>query len=201
MSMNSDAAAAAKAIHAHWMLFVVEGAVLVVLGVLAVIVPSISSATATNVLGWLFLVSGVVGLATTSWARGAPGWWWSIVSALLALVVGVVLIGNRSQDLYGGIVGWPLDKVGPLRNILVLFFLVEGAASIMFALAHRKEFSGRWAWMAASGIVDIVLACIILFNLPGTSAWTMGFLVGINMVLGGVAMLGMGLHARSESGG
>ncbi len=203
MSMNttSGAAASAKSMHAHWKLFLVEGAVLVVLGLLAVIVPSISSGTATTVLGWLFLVSGVVGLVTTTWARGAPGYWWSIVSALLAIIVGVVLIGNRSQDLYGGLVGWPLDKVGPLRMILVLFFLVEGGASIMFALEHRKEFSGRWGWMVASGVVDIVLACIIIFDLPGTSAWTMGLLVGINLVLGGAALIGMGLHARDESAG
>jgi uncharacterized membrane protein HdeD (DUF308 family) len=50
--------------------------------------------------------------------------------------------------------------------------------------------------MLASGVVDIVLASIIIFGLPGTSSWTMGLLVGINMILGGAALLAMGLHAR-----
>jgi uncharacterized membrane protein HdeD (DUF308 family) len=68
----------------------------------------------------------------------------------------------------------------------------------MFAIEHRRQFSGRWAWMFASGIIDIVLASIIIFDLPGTSAWTMGLLVGINMILGGVALTAMGLHARVE---
>jgi uncharacterized membrane protein HdeD (DUF308 family) len=81
--------------------------------------------------------------------------------------------------------------------MLALFFLVEGAASIMFAVEHRRERSGRWTWMLISGIVDIVLALIIILDLPGTSAWTMGLLVGINMVLGGAALLAMGLHART----
>ena len=72
--------------------------------------------------------------------------------------------------------GWPFENVGPMRLILVLFFLVEGGASIMFAFEHRRQFSGRWAWMLASGVVDIVLASIIIFGLPGTSAWTMGLL-------------------------
>jgi uncharacterized membrane protein HdeD (DUF308 family) len=88
-----------------------------------------------------------------------------------------------------------------MRLILVLFFLVEGGASIMFAFEHRRQFSGRWAWMLASGFVDIVLGSIIIFDLPGTSAWTMGLLVGINMILGGVALSAMGLHARTEHGG
>jgi uncharacterized membrane protein HdeD (DUF308 family) len=97
--------------------------------------------------------------------------------------------------------GWPFENAGPLRLILVLFFLVEGGASIMFAFEHRRQFSGRWAWMLASGVVDIILASIIIFDLPGTSAWTMGLLVGINMILGGSALIAMGLHACAECTG
>ena len=189
---------ATRPIHDHWILFVVEGAALILLGLLAIIIPSIASANVTVILGWLFLVSGTLGLATTYWARQAPGFWWSLVSALLAIVVGVVLIANKSQDLYGGLMGWPFEKIGPLRLILVLFFLIEGGASIMFAFEHRRRLSGRWTWMLASGVVDIVLASIIIFDLPGTSAWTMGLLVGINMILGGFALIAMGLHARAE---
>lgn len=189
---------ATRSIHDHWIFFVAEGVTLILLGLLAIVIPSIASANVTVVLGWLFLASGAIGLATTYWARQAPGFWWSLVSALLAIVVGVVLIANKSQDLYGGLIGWPFEKAGPLRLILVLFFLVEGGASIMFAFEHRRQFSGRWAWMLASGGVDIVLASIVIFDLPGTSAWTMGLLVGINMILGGIALTAMGLHARAE---
>jgi uncharacterized membrane protein HdeD (DUF308 family) len=184
--------------HDHWFLFLVEGVALIVLGLLAVMVPSIGTSYVTVAVGWLFLGSGALGLATTFWARHAPGFWWSLVSAVLAILVGVVLIANKSQELYGGLLGWPFETAGPLRLILVLFFLVEGGASIMFAIEHRRQFSGRWAWMFASGIIDIVLASIIIFDLPGTSAWTMGLLVGINMILGGVALIAMGLHARVE---
>ena len=150
MTQNSSSPAS-KSMHEHWTLFLVEGLVLVVLGLIAVIVPSISASIVTAVLGWLFLLSGVVGLATTFWARGVPGYWWSLVSALLAILVGVVLIANKLQDLYGGLIGWPLHQAGPLRMILVLFFLVEGGASIMFAIEHRNQLSGRWAWMLLSG--------------------------------------------------
>jgi uncharacterized membrane protein HdeD (DUF308 family) len=188
-------------IHDHWVIFLAEGVALILFGLLAIVVPSIDGATVTIVLGWLFLVSGAVGLTTTYWARQAPGFWWSLVSALLAIFVGIVLIANKSQNLYGGLMGWPFENAGPLRLVLVLFFLVEGGASIMFAFEHRRQFSGRWAWMLAAGIVDIVLASIIIFDLPGTSAWTMGLLVGINMILGGCAMIAMGLHAQTERAG
>ncbi len=195
---SSDRISVAKSINNHRTLFVVEGAALIVLGLIAIGVPSIGSSNVTVGLGWLFFVSGAIGLATTCWARHATGFWWSLVSALLAILVGVVLIANKSQDLYGGLMGWPFEHAGPLRLILVLFFLVEGGASIMFAIEHRRQFSGRWAWMLASGVIDIILASIIIFDLPGTSAWTMGLLVGINMIFGGSALIAMGLHARTK---
>ena len=115
---------------------------------------------------------------------------------MLAVLVGVVLIANELHELYGGLLGWPFETAGPLQPIFALFFLVEGGASIMFAVEHRRQFSGRWACMLASSIVDIVLASIIIFGFPGTSSSTMGLLVGIDMIPGGAALLAMWLHAR-----
>jgi uncharacterized membrane protein HdeD (DUF308 family) len=202
MDMNRysdrDPKSVAKATPDHWVLFLIEGVGLILLGLLAVAIPSIANENVTGILGWLFLLSGATGLVATYWARQAPGFFWSLVSAVLAIFVGIVLIENKSQDLYGGLMGWPFRDAGPLRLILVLFFLVEGGASIMFAVEHRRQFSTRWAFMFASGVLDIVLASIIIFALPGTSAWTLGLLVGVNMIFGGSALIATGLHARTE---
>ena len=185
--------------HDYRALFLFEGVSLVLLGLIAVAIPSIVSSAATLFIGWLFIVSGIIGLATTFLARHTPGFWWSLVSALIGVLVGTVLVAHRSNDLYGGLMGWPLEAAGPMRMVLVLFFLIEGGASIMFAFEHRRQLSGRWAWMLASGVLDIGLATVIIFNLPGTSAWTMGLLIGINMIFGGASLIAMGLHARSKS--
>jgi uncharacterized membrane protein HdeD (DUF308 family) len=83
--------------------------------------------------------------------------------------------------------------------VLIAFFLIEGIVSILFALDHKRELSGRWVWMLASGIVDLVLAAIIFAGLPGTAAWALGLLVGINMVFGGAALIAMALHARNAA--
>ena len=199
MDVNRLPDTVTRSVHDYWMVFLFEGVVLVALGLLAIIIPSIASSAAILFIGWLFIASGVIGIVTTFWARHIPGFWWSLVSALLGILVGAVLIAHRSNDLYGGLMGWPLETIGPLRMVLVLFFLIEGGASIMFAFEHRRQFSGRWAWMLASGVLDICLASIIIFDLPGTSAWTMGLLIGINMIVGGASLIAMGLHARSGS--
>jgi hypothetical protein len=51
-----------KSMHDHSTIFFVEGVALILLGLLAIIVPSFASANVTVVLGWLFLVSGAIGL-------------------------------------------------------------------------------------------------------------------------------------------
>jgi uncharacterized membrane protein HdeD (DUF308 family) len=84
---------------------------------------------------------------------------------------------------------------------LAVFFLIEGGVSVMLAIEHRRQFSTRWAFMFASGLVDIVLASLIIFALPGTSDWTMGLLVAVNMVVGGAALIAIGIYARTEWAG
>jgi uncharacterized membrane protein HdeD (DUF308 family) len=83
-----------------------------------------------------------------------------------------------------------------LTYVLIAFFLVEGVASIMFALEHRRDLRGAWGWMLVSGLVDIIFGVIIVAGLPGAAGWAVGFLVGINMIFGSVALIAMALQAR-----
>src|ERR1700728_4700530 len=190
MTMNQPAGngslqrAFVNAIHAHWGLFLGEGIILLVLGAAAIIVPVVATLAFTLVIGWLFLISGGVGLVTTFWMRNAPGFWWALLSAVIALAAGVILIL------------WPISGVLSLTLVLIAFFAVEGIATLMYAFEHKAQLSGRWGWMLASGVVDLILAGIIFAGLPGTAAWALGLLVGINMVFGGTAMIGMALAAK-----
>ncbi len=179
--------AVAKALHAHWKLYLVEGIVLLALGFLAIVVPPIATLAVTILLGWLFLISGVVGLATSFMMRQAPGFWWALLSAALGILVGASLLAM------------PASGAVSLTLVLVAFFMIEGVVSIMFALDHKRELSGRWGWMLASGVVDLVLGAMILAGLPSTAAWAIGLLVGINMIFGGSALIGMALHAKDAA--
>jgi uncharacterized membrane protein HdeD (DUF308 family) len=176
----------ATSLREHWVLYLAEGIILVILGLAAIAIPPIATLAVEILFGWLFLISGVAGLITTLWMRRAPGFWWSLISAIIGIAAGIVLLL------------WPLSGVFSLTLVLIVFFIIEGVASIMFAFDHKRELSGRWGWMLVSGIVDLILAAIILAGLPGTAAWALGLLVGINMVLGGAALIAMALHARES---
>ncbi len=176
------------ALHDHWVFYLVEGIILVVLGVAAIILPPVATLAATIVFGWLFLISGVVGLTTTLRTRRLPGFWWALASAILGIAVGVMLILS------------PVRGAISLTFLLIAFFFVEGIVSIMFALDHRKDLPGGWGWMLASGIVDLGLGGLILAGLPGSAIWALGLLVGINLTFGGVALIAMALQAQRIDG-
>jgi uncharacterized membrane protein HdeD (DUF308 family) len=150
-----------------------------------VLLPPLATIGVTIFIGWLFLLSGVMGLIATFWARRAPGFWWALLSAALGIAAGLVLLASPA----GGAVS--------LTLVLIVFFVIEGVATILYALDHRQQLSGRWGFMLFSGVIDLGLAAIILMGLPGTAAWAIGLLVGINMIFGGTALLAMGLHARA----
>jgi uncharacterized membrane protein HdeD (DUF308 family) len=83
--------------------------------------------------------------------------------------------------------------------VLIAFFIVEGVATILYAIEHKAQLSSRWGWMLVSGIVDLILAGIIFAGLPESATWALGLLVGINMLFGGTAMIGMALAARNPA--
>jgi uncharacterized membrane protein HdeD (DUF308 family) len=190
MSINQAAverarAAMSTALQAHWQLFLIEGIVLLVLGLTAIVLPLVATVAIAIIIGWLLLMSGIVGLIATFRMRRAPGVWWALLSAVLGIVAGTVLLAS------------PLSGALTLTVLLTVFFVIEGVASIFYALEHKRELSGRWLWMMVSGAVDLFLAAIIFLGLPATAAWALGLLLGINMVFGGSAIISMALHARA----
>jgi uncharacterized membrane protein HdeD (DUF308 family) len=177
-------ATVASALHTHWKQFLVEGIILLILGLAAIVLPPMATLAVELIVGSLLLISGIVGLVATFTARGAPGFGWSLLSAVVGIAAGAMLLS------------WPLNGAVSLTVILTVFLTIEGIVSIMYALDHKRELSGRWGMMLVSGVVDIALAGIIFAGLPGTAAWAIGLLVGINLIFGGSALISMALHAR-----
>ena len=84
-------------VHHHWQLFLTQGVIMVILGVLAVIWPQISTIAVDVYVGWLFLLSGVVGLATMFLAQNVPAFLWSLLTAALSLFVGILLLWHPTE--------------------------------------------------------------------------------------------------------
>ena len=175
-----------RSLHEHWGLFLAEGIVLVLLGMAAIVVPPIAGLTVTIFIGWMLLFGGVAGLIATFWGRQAPGFVWALLSALIAVAAGVVLLV------------WPVQGLVTLTYVLIAYFIADGILTIILAVEHRRQLSGRWEWLVLNGILDLVLAGIIIAGLPGAFTWALGLLVGIDLLFGGASLIAMALAARTQ---
>ncbi|MBR0849982.1 HdeD family acid-resistance protein [Bradyrhizobium diazoefficiens] len=176
-----------EAVKAHWKAYLFEGILLVVLGVTALIVPPLASLAIAIVFGWMFLIGGIGGLVATYLARSTPGFWWSLISAALAVLAGMILLAR------------PMQAVLTLTIVLGAYFLAEGVTTIMYALEHRRELSGRWSWLLISGLLDIAISFMVITGLPSSAEWAIGILVGINLLFGGATLIGMAMAARNSN--
>ncbi len=174
-------------LEAHWRLFLFEGIGLIALGIAALILPPLASIGIAVIIGWLLIFGGVFGLLTTLVGRHAPGFRWSLASSLIAIIAGVLLFG------------WPAVGALSLTMILTVFLLADGLATLMMALEYRRALHSRWGWLLVNGVLDLVLATIILVALPASALWAVGIIVGIDLVFGGTSLVALSLAAHRKA--
>jgi len=169
---------------AHWRLFMAQGLIMVILGVLALAAPVFATIAVDIYIGWLFLFSGVLGLIAIFSARHPTRFRWGMVTAVLSLVLGVILLWKPAQGAIS------------LTMLLTAFFIAEGLYQATASVAYRDSMGSKWGWMLVSGIADLVLAAIILWSWPMSVGWALGIIAGVNLITSGwaIAMAALAGH-------
>ena len=186
--LNKAERAITETIRTSWAPFLVQGSIMMVLGVLAVIWPQISTLAADLYVGWMFLFSGLIGLVTMFIAPSASTFLWSLLTAALSLLVGVLLLWH------------PVEGAVTLTLLLVAFFIVEGIFQIAAAILHRDALPSTWGWLLMSGVADLLLTAMIISGWPATASWALGLFVGINLITSGLAITMVALAGRKMVG-
>ncbi len=173
----------ADALAKNWGWFLALGIVWIMLGTTAIIAPYIATLTIELLVGSLFLVGGIAQLVQAFTGRNWKGFALHTLGAILAVVAGGLLLW------------YPLGGVITLTLLLIAYFTADGVFKIMLALQVRPE--QNWGWLLFSGIIAMILAGLIWANFPGSAAWAIGLLVGINMIFGGWTLVMLAMAARS----
>jgi uncharacterized membrane protein HdeD (DUF308 family) len=163
--------------------YLIQGVLLVVAGVLALIYPFIASVAIVYLLAWILIVSGILQGIGLIGARHVPHFWLQLISAVLAILIGLLLL--RAPDS-----GLLLITV-----LLIVYFMVEGIAKVIFALTI-KPFP-NWGWVLGSGVVGILLALILWASMPLSAEWVLGLLLGIQLVCEGAALTYLAWRVRT----
>ncbi len=155
----------------------IEGVLLLLLGVAAVLMPLMAGLAATLVFAWILILSGMIGLISAFGSRTHAHLGWSLASAAIALVIGVVLFV------------YPLAGAVGLTLVIGAYLFMDGVVLIGLGLSHRGRGAGAWGWQVGSGVIDLVLAAVILFMSAIGSAALIGVVVGLSLIAAGVALL------------
>lgn len=170
----------------HWKLTLAQGLVLETLGILAFAMPLLSTLAVAIFIGWLFFIGGIVRVVTLLRTRHVPGYWWSFAAGVLAIVVGIQLAMN------------PFRGALTLTMLLTVLFSFEGISAIIAGLDFRHH-AHNWGWLLFSGLADFLLVFLIWYGWPGTAAWAIGMLAGINLFLMGMSLVLLSLAVRQKA--
>jgi uncharacterized membrane protein HdeD (DUF308 family) len=155
----------------------IEGVLLIVLGIFALLTPLFAGLALALTIGILLTIAGVVGLISAIAGRNHAHQGWSLLSAAIALVIGLIMIIS------------PLAGAAGLTLILGIYLLLDGISLIGLALDHRRRADRAWGWLLVAGIADLLLAGIVILLSAAGSAVLIGFIVGLDLILAGVALL------------
>ena len=164
--------------------YLVQGGLMILAGILALVYPAISSVAVVFFIGWLLIFSGIFQGLSLIGARQVPHFWLQLISVALFIVVGALFLRNPGESLL------------TLTLLLIVFFLIEGISMVIFALTIRPF--PNWGWVLLSGIVGIVLAFYLWASIPVSAAWLLGVLLGIELICEGAAISHLAWQVRKS---
>jgi len=164
--------------------YLVQGGLMILAGILALVYPAISSVAVVFFIGWLLIFSGIFQGISLIGARHVPHFWLQLISVALFIVVGALFLRNPGESLL------------TLTLLLIVFFLIEGISKVIFALTIRPF--PNWGWVLVSGIVGILLAFYLWASIPVSAAWLLGVLLGIELICEGAAITHLAWQVRKS---
>lgn len=162
-----------------------EGVFMLILGVIAILLPVLTTFAITLLIGTLLLVGGILTAVRAIRFKGFPGATGSLIFGALSALTGIFLLVA------------PQTGGEAITIILAGLFLVQGIAEISASLGHRQWTA--WGWMLISGLASLVLALLLLFSFPSSANWAIGLLLGLNLMFTGSWLLMLGFSVGNTS--
>jgi uncharacterized membrane protein HdeD (DUF308 family) len=181
MAQNSPVAMVRKASTVS----ILWGVLLIVFGMVAVGLPLYAAVAVSALVAWLIILAGIVHLMLAFRAHGAGSRVWKLLVGVAYVCFGVYLIAR------------PLLGVASLTLLLASLFLIEGILDIVLYVKMRPIHGS--IWVPIDGIVTLALGLMIYMQWPSSSAWAIGTLVGISLIISGVARVAMSLAVHESA--
>ena len=169
----------------NWLWLVLLGAVLILAGVLAILVPAVSDIPASKILGSVLVVSGLIQVMQSAKMLNWIGFIWHLMLGVLATIGGALIY----MDPFAGVVAITL--------LIAIIFAVHGLTQIAFAVRVRGQ-SG-WYWFLVSGLIALIAGGLLVAKLPYSHSFTPATVAGVSLLFAGCAYVAIALASRKAA--
>ncbi|MEQ8602701.1 MAG: HdeD family acid-resistance protein [Marivibrio sp.] len=170
-----------QTIREHKVWFWGGGALFLLVGGLAIFLPHLATLGATFFVGGVFAVTGVMEMARAFKLRGKSRIAATLLFGLVGLIAGVLLLL------------FPLPGALTLTTVVAALFLVGGGLKTWHAF-QLKPLKG-WGWTLFSGVTSLALAVLIILAFPASAVWTLGLLLGVDLIAFGASLIALSTGA------
>jgi uncharacterized membrane protein HdeD (DUF308 family) len=166
----------------NWLWLVLLGAVLILAGALAILVPAVSEVPAAKILGSVLVISGLVQIMQSAKMLNWIGFIWHLLLGLLATIGGALIYMN------------PFAGVVAITLLIAIIFAVHGLTQIAFAIRVRNQ--AGWHWFLVSGCIALIVSALLVAKLPYSHSFTPATIAGVSLLFAGCAYVAIALASR-----
>ncbi|KAB1185167.1 MULTISPECIES: HdeD family acid-resistance protein [Haloferax] len=170
-------------VQTNWRWLVVAGAVIALIGVLAMFAPFVTGVSLSLLIGLFLIATGILDFVGIFRARRWTGAVWQLILGVVTLAAGVILLLN------------PVFGLVTLTLLVIAYLLVSGVIQTVMGFRLRGE--PNWFLAIVSGVIGILLAVMLWAGFPSTALWAVGLLFGVNLLVNGVSMALLAYSARN----
>jgi uncharacterized membrane protein HdeD (DUF308 family) len=165
----------------NWGWLLVLGILLVILGMVALSVPFLTTVVVVLFYGWMLLISSVFHLIAVFFVRRWAGVFLQLLAAFLSFFVGLFMVVR------------PGVSILLLTEVIALLLIVGGLFRAITSLFLQYP---NWGWAVLSGLVALLLGIMVWRGWPPDAAWFIGMCVAINFIFEGWTLITIALALR-----
>ena len=162
----------AEAAGVPWWMVLIEGIALVILGILLLASPSMTTFLLVQFVGIYWLVAGIFKIISIF--LDSSGWGWKLVGGIVGIIAGIIIL---QHPLWA-----PFAVGGALVIILGIQGLVIGVVGLI------QAFQGAGWGAGILGVISIIFGLLFLFNV-WVFTLSLPWAIGILALIGGVIAL------------
>lgn len=158
------------------------GAVLIVLGLIALGSSMLFTLTTMVFVGWLMMLGGVLQTVHAFTCKSWGGFFIDLLAGAFNTVLGLLIIGH------------PGATAVALTLMIAMALIISGIFRVAIALSIRFP---NWTWLLLHGAINLLLGFAILQEWPSSGLWVIGTFIGIDMVFNGWSLVMLALALRN----